>query len=596
MSPEVAYPEFRKFAPLAKVEDGPNGLATLYSVATSETIDADAELCDYPSTKVGYQDWSRESFEATTRAGQAVSLGPVRQQHGREIFGKAIQIDYLDDKKQIWLKAEAADAHTSDMLRRGIFVGLSQAGKYNWRRCNECGTDIPQKNFCPTCSKHVVVRYSARPSEVSVVDKPCNPDAYFLWVKANGSTELIKAVGKAEAKTKRVDGEDLTAGDFLIATDKDDPETWKLPWKFSSEEKTVSHLRNALARFGQLQDVPVDVKAKAWKRLVGLCKKHGIEVSDDEKKAAGASNVHGLICPACGEETEGGAEKCPKCGRAYQVDPGAGGQRKPSLGEPGDTGEALGTSGKAARHPTGRFASRASGELHDCLTAAGYEHTRTGTEAQVGPPAEPTATACYSHEDGRQRVTVREDGAWEHEDGKGRRVTGSGKDALAAHLAACGKAAGASGLALDLDGTAREEGGARKGTEQMTDIAVQELVKAEVAAAVAVAVPLQKDLSHVAYMSGILASMAQLRDMVDAEAKRENDDRDVAIALSLNRLIDDGSDILRDLVEDETTELTAPGGGDEEDEGPIQLAAAAKAVGAGSGAGIEAATAALNNL
>jgi hypothetical protein len=151
-------------------------------------------------------------------------------------------------------------------------------------------------------------------------------------------------------------------------------------------------------------------------------------------------------------------------------------------------------------------------------------------------------------------------------------------------------------LALDLDGTAREEGGARKGTEQMTDIAVQELVKAEVAAAVAVAVPLQKDLSHVAYMSGILASMAQLRDMVDAEAKRENDDRDVAIALSLNRLIDDGSDILRDLVEDETTELTAPGGGDEEDEGPIQLAAAAKAVGAGSGAGIEAATAALNNL
>jgi uncharacterized protein len=52
-----------------------------------------------------------------------------------------------------------------------------------------------------------------------------------------------------EPKTKRVDGEDLTADCFLIVGDKDDTSIWKLPWKFSTDEKTKSHLRNALARF-----------------------------------------------------------------------------------------------------------------------------------------------------------------------------------------------------------------------------------------------------------------------------------------------------------------------------------------------------------
>ena len=465
MTPEVAYPEFRKFIPLAKVEDGPNGLATLYSIATSEAVDKDQELCDYPSTKPGYQEWSRESFDATTRAGQQPSLGNIRQQHGIEIFGKAVQIDYLDDKKQIWLKAEAGDERTSGMLRRGIFTGLSQGGKYNWRRCNECATDIPQKNYCPKCSKQVVVRYSATPSEISVVDKPCNPEATFLWVKANGSTELVKA--------------------------------------------------------------------------------------------AGTSDVHSLPCPTCGEDAPDGAEKCPKCGCAdSERDAAEKAAREPD-----------GRAKPIPRHPTGRWAPRMAGEFEDCLTAAGYSHTRTGTAVQSGTPAEPTATACYSHKDGRQRVTVQEDGAWEHEDGKGRRVTGSGKDALASHLATCGKAASG------------------KDTNDMTDVAVQELVKAEVSAAVG---PLQKDLSHVAYMSSILANLARLRDMVAAEAKQENDDRDVAIVLSLNRLIDDGSAILKDIVEDETTELTDGSG---EDEGPMQLMAAAKAVG-----GIDSAITTLNNL
>jgi len=86
---------------------------------------------------------------------------------------------------------------------------------------------------------------------------------------------------RSEKKTKRVDGEDLTADCFLIASDPEDTSTWKLPWKFSTDEKTTSHLRNALARFNQLKGVSEEEKKAAWSKLVKLCKEHDIDVSEE---------------------------------------------------------------------------------------------------------------------------------------------------------------------------------------------------------------------------------------------------------------------------------------------------------------------------
>ena len=87
---------------------------------------------------------------------------------------------------------------------------------------------------------------------------------------------------KDKPKTKRVDGEDLTSDCFLIVGNKEDTSTWKLPWRFSSDEKTKSHLQNALARFNQLKGVSEDDKKKAWDKLVELCKEHDIDVSEEK--------------------------------------------------------------------------------------------------------------------------------------------------------------------------------------------------------------------------------------------------------------------------------------------------------------------------
>jgi hypothetical protein len=84
--------------------------------------------------------------------------------------------------------------------------------------------------------------------------------------------------------TKKVDGHNLTADCFLIVGDPEKTDTWHLPWKFPSEEETKSHLRNALARFDQVQGISEAEKKAAWEKLVKLCKEHGIEVSDDDSR------------------------------------------------------------------------------------------------------------------------------------------------------------------------------------------------------------------------------------------------------------------------------------------------------------------------
>jgi HK97 family phage prohead protease len=103
------------------------------------------------------------------------------------------------------------------------------------------------------------------------------------------SGENSRSGGRAQHRrmthTKSVDGENLTADCFIIAGDPEKTDTWELPWKFSTEEKTKSHLRDALARFDQMKGVSAAEKKAAWTKLVDLCKQHGIDVSEGDKEA-----------------------------------------------------------------------------------------------------------------------------------------------------------------------------------------------------------------------------------------------------------------------------------------------------------------------
>jgi len=110
--------------------------------------------------------------------------------------------------------------------------------------------------------------------------------AAFDFSVFNHAPEVL--VLNRQGHTKKVDGENLTADDFIYVGDPEKTDTWHLPWRFSTEEKTVSHLRDALARFNQA-GIPPTKKAAAYEKLVKLCKEHGIEVSNPDKPPANAA-------------------------------------------------------------------------------------------------------------------------------------------------------------------------------------------------------------------------------------------------------------------------------------------------------------------
>lgn len=91
---------------------------------------------------------------------------------------------------------------------------------------------------------------------------------------------------KSGKKTKKVAGEDLGPGAFAYVGDPNDTSTWKLPIKFSTEEKTKSHIQNALARFNQTQGIPASEKPKVLAKIKAAAKAHGIHVAGEEEKSA----------------------------------------------------------------------------------------------------------------------------------------------------------------------------------------------------------------------------------------------------------------------------------------------------------------------
>lgn len=117
---------------------------------------------------------------------------------------------------------------------------------------------------------------------------------------------------RADSQTKKVDDEDLTRDCFLLVGDPDKTDTWELPWKFSTAEKTKSHLRDALARFNQVKGFSDEALKKAWKNLLVLCDHYDIDVADKSmprSKRDAADGDGECDCP-CGPCQDGECEAC----------------------------------------------------------------------------------------------------------------------------------------------------------------------------------------------------------------------------------------------------------------------------------------------
>jgi hypothetical protein len=154
------------FACLTKV-DTVNRI--VHGRAVQEVPDASGEIFDYKSSKPYFEKWVADTREAT--AGK--SLGNIRAMHGNVAAGKAVEVTFHDDECAIDISAKVVDDNEWAKVLEGVYTGFSIGGSYVGKKRKDGD----------------LMRYTAAPTEISLVDKPCIPSALFYdVVKSKGYT------------------------------------------------------------------------------------------------------------------------------------------------------------------------------------------------------------------------------------------------------------------------------------------------------------------------------------------------------------------------------------------------------------------------
>ncbi len=177
---------FDMFIPITKV-DATQRL--VYGLATAEIVDRSDEICDYQSTKPYYEKWSEEIAQSSG----GKSLGNLRAMHGAVAAGKVTALTFNDEAKQIEICAKVVDDDEWRKVQEGVYTGFSQGGTYVRRWTDADG----------------LTRYTAAPSEISLVDLPCLPQAHFEMIKGDGTREwrgfVAPDVSKLGARNSEAD-------------------------------------------------------------------------------------------------------------------------------------------------------------------------------------------------------------------------------------------------------------------------------------------------------------------------------------------------------------------------------------------------------
>ena len=162
------------FAQIRKV-DAENRL--VYGRLADASVDKADEAMDYEKSVPYFKAWS----EGIAKDTDGKSVGNLRAMHGKVAAGKFTEIQFNDAEKAIDVVAHVVDNNEWEKVLKGVYTGFSIGGNYVGERSVEKMADGRE-----------IKRYVADPTEGSLVDRPCNPNAKFFDVrKADGSTEQV---------------------------------------------------------------------------------------------------------------------------------------------------------------------------------------------------------------------------------------------------------------------------------------------------------------------------------------------------------------------------------------------------------------------
>lgn len=160
------------YAEIAKMEAQDDGTVKVWGYASSEAVDSDGEIIAAEAMKAAIPDYMK--------------FGAVREMHGSNAAGTAIEINVEDDGRTFF-GAHIVDPVAVTKVKTGVYKGFSIGGSVTAR---------------DELNKSQIT--GLKLTEISLVDRPANPDAVFTCYKAD------KPKADEEADGKKDDKEDET--------------------------------------------------------------------------------------------------------------------------------------------------------------------------------------------------------------------------------------------------------------------------------------------------------------------------------------------------------------------------------------------------
>lgn len=222
------------YAEIAKMEAQDDGTVKVWGYASSEAVDSDGEVIAAEAMKAAIPDYMK--------------FGAVREMHGSNAAGTAIEINVEDDGRTFF-GAHIVDPVAVTKVKTGVYKGFSIGGSVTAR---------------DELNKSQIT--GLKLTEISLVDRPANPDAVFTCFKADKPKDEEEAVDKDDEAADKADETPADDAEKADGDKKDGKEDDKKDDKKDEAEKSASVelskseiaiLKAVLAKTEKPKDEPV---------------------------------------------------------------------------------------------------------------------------------------------------------------------------------------------------------------------------------------------------------------------------------------------------------------------------------------------------
>lgn len=218
------------YAEIAKMEAQDDGTVKVWGYASSEAVDSDGEIIAAEAMKAAIPDYMK--------------FGAVREMHGSNAAGTAIEINVEDDGRTFF-GAHIVDPVAVTKVKTGVYKGFSIGGSVTAR---------------DELNKSQIT--GLKLTEISLVDRPANPDAVFTCFKADKPKDEEEADkeddNKTADKTDETPDNDAEKADGDKKDDKDDKEDeTEKSASVDLSESEIAILKAALAKAEKQKDEPI---------------------------------------------------------------------------------------------------------------------------------------------------------------------------------------------------------------------------------------------------------------------------------------------------------------------------------------------------